>query len=187
MGDPDDLEEIASASTCTPGSSGSSSDTVSVNPGVLDRLVQQLRGLKLCETSSPGFEAKHSLVETSEHHVPGKHVDHETREHPRIVVDLTVDDGDDTSCTSSSEPGGSRVDRIVEVLKRAKANRLNNGKVNVKESIEPVEPVNPKSVPIDAIEKNAYVLPDHVSSSCLNFCDVSFPWLTVPKKKTYFL
>jgi len=168
LGDPDDLEEIASASTCTPGSGPS--DTVSVNPGVLDRVVQQLRGLKLCETPSPNVEGKHSLVETSENHVPGKHADRKTGEHPGIVVDLTVDVGDDTSCTSSS--GGSRIEQIVEVLKRTKANRLNKGKVNVKEAVETVEPVNPKSLPVDAKE-NTYVLPNHVSLPCLVFCTFS--------------
>ncbi len=160
LGDPDDLEELAS--TCTPGSGvstcGSPSETTVSASSQLERVVEQLRGLKVCKNSSPTpspvpEDTLKSCGETVSS-IGGKHGGHESLQ---PFVDLTV--SDDETCTSSST---SRVDRVAEILKRARENKQKPKSVNNTQK----EPVNPKSLPYDpALEKsaNAYVLPHHVS------------------------
>ena len=85
----------------------------------LERVVEQLRGLKVCQNSSPTpssvpEDTLKSCGKTVSS-IGGKHGGHES---PQPLVDLTV--SDDETCTSSST---SRVDRVAEILKRARENK----------------------------------------------------------------
>ena len=158
LGDPDDLEELASSSTTTPGSSEVSlaSGSTGLAGSKLERVIQQLKDIKLrWETPAP--------VMAPPDQTPGKMtamncVTVDSSDEEGLVSHEHGDPPAPASSVDSKNSTLSPSQRVAQFLLAKKNARLVAAKAAVG---------NPEKTPDPGSDTNPYVLPDHVSRLCI--------------------
>ncbi|CAL1149067.1 unnamed protein product [Cladocopium goreaui] len=153
LGDPDDLEELASSSTTTPGSSEVSlaSGSTGLAGSKLERVIQQLKDIKLrWETPAP--------VMAPPDQTPGKMtamncVTVDSSDEEGLVSHEHGDPPAPASSVDSKNSTLSPSQRVAQFLLAKKNARLVAAKAAVG---------NPEKTPDPGSDTNPYVLPDHV-------------------------